>query len=155
MSDFTLQKRLAAELLGVGVSRVRFKIASEEDKEDLESAITKEDVRKLIQRGIIYAIPEKSNSRGRWRERKEKRQKGRRRGHGKRKGRSTARKDSKSDWISRIRKMRRYLKYLRDRGIISRKLYRKYYLLAKGGAFANLAALRMHLEKELQEARRA
>jgi len=149
VTDFRLQKRLAAEILGVGVSRVRIAAKTKEDFEDLESAITKDDVRKLIERGVIYAEPEKSNSRARWRERKEKRQKGRRRGHGKRKGKAGARQDKKEAWMSRIRKMRKYLKYLRDKGIISTKLYRKYYRLAKGGAFRSLAELRAHLEKEI------
>lgn len=154
MSDYSFQKRMAAEVLGVGVSRVRFVIKSEEDREELESAITKEDVRRLIKMGIIVAVPEKSNSRGRWRELKEKRAKGRRRGQGKRKGKANARHDRKRDWVNRIRKMRRYLKYLRDKGMIDRRTYRRYYRLAKGGAFNSLSALRMHLEKEIEEARR-
>ena len=152
MSDYRLQKRLAAELLGVGVSRIRLVLKSEDDKEELESAITKEDVRRLIKLGIIEVVPEKSNSRGRWRELREKRSKGRRRGHGKRKGKKGARLDRKRDWINRIRKMRRYLKYLRDKGLIDRRVYRRYYRLAKGGAFSDLSSLRMHLEKELKEA---
>jgi len=153
MSDYTFQKRMAADILGVGVSRVRFVINSKEDEEELETAITRDDVKRLIKMGIIVVVPEKSNSRGRWRELKEKRSKGRRRGQGRRKGKAGARLDRKRDWINRIRKMRRYLKYLRDKGIISKRMYRRYYRLAKGGAFSNLSALKMHLEKELEEAR--
>ena len=154
MTNYRLQRRLAAQILGVGESRIRIVPETDEDREDIESAITREDVEKLIKRGIIRVEPAKSNSRGRWRELKEKRAKGRRRGPGRRKGKAGARADRKRQWINKIRKMRRYLKYLRDKGIISRRLYRKYYRLAKGGMFSSLAALRMHLEKELQEARR-
>ncbi len=154
MSDYTLQKRLAAELLGVGVSRVKIVPKTDEDVEDLESAITKEDVARLIKRGVIRAAPEKSNSRGRWRSLREKKKKGQRRGPGKRKGKATARIEPKRQWINRIRKMRRYLKYLRDKNMISTRLYRKYYRLAKGGAFSTFNAMKMHLEKELAEQKR-
>ncbi len=154
MSDFKLQRRLAAEILGVGESRIRIEPKSDEDVEDLESAITRDDVRSLIKRGVIYAAPIKSNSRGRWRAVRKKRSKGQGRGPGKRKGKKTARTDPKEVWIARIRKMRRYLKYLRDKKLISTRIYRKYYRLAKGGAFPTFRALRMHLEKEMAEHKR-
>ncbi|MFN3268073.1 MAG: 50S ribosomal protein L19e, partial [Zestosphaera sp.] len=69
MSDLSLQKRLAAEILGVGVSRVRIDPAR---VEDVESALTKEDVRRLIENGVIWAEKTRRNSRGRWRELHEK-----------------------------------------------------------------------------------
>ncbi len=154
MTNYRLQKRLAAQVLGVGETRIKIVPKTDEDKEDLEAAITREDIKKLIKRGVIQVEPEKSNSRGRWRILKEKRAKGRRRGPGKRKGKVGARTDPKRQWINRIRKMRRYLKYLRDKGLIPKKIYRKYYRLAKGGMFSSLADLRMHLEKELEEIKR-
>ncbi|HEU98081.1 MAG: 50S ribosomal protein L19e [Fervidicoccaceae archaeon] len=153
MSDLTLQKRIAAELLGVGISRVRILASKEDEMEEVESAITADDVRKLIKRGLITAIPAKANSRGRWRRLKGK-SKSQRRGYGSRKGTKTARSDPKKEWVSRIRKMRKYLKYLRDKKMIDAKTYRKYYMLAKGGAFASLSALRSHIEKEMAASRR-
>ncbi|MEM0021684.1 MAG: 50S ribosomal protein L19e [Fervidicoccaceae archaeon] len=147
MTDFTLQKRMAAEILNVGISRIRIN-AGKEELEEVESAITAEDIRRLIKRGIITAVPPKSNSRGRWRRLREK-SKSERRGYGSRKGKKTARQDPKRAWINRIRKMRAYLKYLRDKKAIDAKTYRKYYNLAKGGAFNSLSDLRMHLEKEM------
>lgn len=153
MSDLTLQKRMAAEILGVGISRVRILASKEEELEEVESAITAEDVRKLIKRGLIIAVPAKSNSRGRWRRLKEK-SKSQRRGYGSRKGTRTARSDPKEAWINRIRKMRKYLKYLRDKKMIDAKTYRKYYKLAKGGAFNSLSALRSHIEREMVASRR-
>jgi len=153
VSDLTLQKRMAAEILNVGISRVRILATKEEEFEEIESAITAEDIRKLIKRGLIVAVPAKSNSRGRWRRLKEK-SKSQRRGHGSRKGTKTARTDPKKQWVNRIRKMRRYLKYLRDKKQIDAKTYRKYYMLAKGGAFSSLSALRAHVEKEMSSSRR-
>lgn len=148
MSDFTLQKRLAAKVLGIGESRVKILAKTSEEVEEVESAITTEDVVKLIKKGLIVEEPEKSNSRGRWREVKEKKKKGQRRGPGKRKGVATAREDPKRAWINRIRKLRKYLKYLRDKKIITSKQYRRYYRLAKGGAFRSLSELRFQLEKQ-------
>lgn len=147
MVGFRLQKRLAAEILGVGESRIKINAKTEDERTEVESAITREDVRRLIERGIIIVVPEKSNSRGRWRERRKKR---RTKGPGKRKGKASARLEPKRAWINRIRKLRAYLKYLRDKGMISKKLYRKYYALAKGGAFSSLASLKLHLEKEIK-----
>jgi len=140
--DLSLQKRLAAEVLGVGESRIWIDPSRADEVAD---AITREDIRKLIKEGVIRVKPVHGNSRARWKERHEQRKKGRRRGPGKRKGVKTARMDRKEAWMARIRKIRRYLKYLRDRGIIDRKTYRRLYRLAKGGVFHSLAALRTYM----------
>ncbi len=145
MSDLTLQKRLAADILGVGVSRIRI---NPDRIEDVEDAITREEIRGLIKDGAIYVVPPHTNSRGRWRIRREKRRKGRRRGYGRRKGAATARTDEKEVWMYKIRKMRRYLRYLRDHGQIDRRTYRRLYMLAKGGAFKSLSSLKHHLREK-------
>ncbi|MET1159415.1 MAG: 50S ribosomal protein L19e [Thermoprotei archaeon] len=142
MTDLTLQKRLAAEILGVGVSRIWIDPTRIDEVAD---AITREDVRRLIKEGVIGVKPVHGNSRARWRLRHEQRKKGRKRGYGKRKGVKTARMDPKEVWMNKIRKMRRYLRYLRDHGMIDRKTYRRLYMLAKGGMFKSLADLRNHM----------
>ncbi|MEM0355517.1 MAG: 50S ribosomal protein L19e [Desulfurococcaceae archaeon] len=142
MTDLSLQKRLVAEILGVGVSRVRIDPARADEVADV---ITREGIKKLIEDGVITIKPVHANSRARWRHRHKQKLKGRMRGQGKRKGSRNARMDSKTQWICRIRKIRRYLKYLRDNGLIDRKTYRKLYRLAKGGVFHSLASLRTHL----------
>ncbi len=142
MPDLTTQKRLAAEILGVGVSRVKIdptKIS------EVESALRREDIKKLIDEGIIWAEPARRNSRGRWKELHEKRKKGRRRGLGSRKGSKASRSDPEMMWVYTIRKIRRYLRWLRDHEVIDRKTYRKAYLRAKGGAFKSLADLKRYL----------
>ena len=141
--DYRLQRRLAAEILGVGESRIWIS-PDPEHAEEIMEATTKKDVEALIKRGLIRVLPKKGNSH-RWLERRAQRRKGRRRGPGKRKGVATARRDPKEDWIARIRKMRRYLRWLRDHGVIDRRTYRQYYRLAKGGAFRSLADLRRHM----------
>lgn len=143
--DLSLQKRLAAEVLGVGESRIWIDPSR---IEDVEGAVTKEEIRRLIKEGIIKVKPAKGNSRARWKERHEKRKKGRRRGPGKRKGAKTARLSKKEAWMNRIRKIRRYIRYLRDKGIIDRKTYRRLYMLAKGGSFESLSSLRTYLKEQ-------
>ncbi len=144
--DYRLQRRLAAEILGVGESRIWIS-PDPEHEEEISQALTRKDVEYLIKRGLIRVIPEKGNSH-RWLERRRQRAKGRRRGPGRRKGAASARHDPKEDWIHRIRRIRRYLRWLRDHGVIDRRTYRRLYRLAKGGVFRNLTALRRHLEEE-------
>ncbi|RLG83747.1 MAG: 50S ribosomal protein L19e [Thermoprotei archaeon] len=152
MVDLSIQKRLAAEILGVGESRIWID-PNEIDR--VVDAITREEIRKLIHDGIIRVKPMHGISRERWRIRHEQRKKGRRRGHGRRKGAKNARHDSKEDWMNRIRKIRRYLRYLRDHDIIDRRTYRRLYRLAKGSTFRNLASLKHYMKEHgiLQEVR--
>ncbi|MEB3756515.1 MAG: 50S ribosomal protein L19e [Desulfurococcales archaeon] len=142
--NYRLQKRLAAEVLGVGESRVWIN-PDPEVSDDIADAITREDIRGLIRQGLISVKPKKGNSHSGWLERREKRRKGHRRGYGKRKGVKSARLDPKEDWINRIRKMRRYLRYLRDKEVIDRRTYRRLYRLAKGGMFSNISSLRRYM----------
>ena len=144
MPDLSLQKRLAAEILGVGESRIWI---DPNRIEDVADAITREEIRGLIKDGVIQVKPVHGNSRERWRKRHLQRKKGRRRGYGKRKGKKTARKDKKEEWMNRIRKIRRFLRYLRDNGIIDRKTYRRLYMLAKGGTFHSLASLKHYMKE--------
>lgn len=145
MTDLTLQKRLAAKILGVGVSRIRIDPTR---ISDVAQAITGEDVKKLIKEGAIWAEPVRGVAGYSSKVRRRQRAKGRRRGHGKREGSKHARADPKEIWMNKIRRIRRYLRYLRDHGVIDRKTYRRLYMLAKGGYFASLASLRLYLKEK-------
>ncbi|GBF09681.1 50S ribosomal protein L19e [Aeropyrum pernix] len=142
--DYRFQRRLAAEILGVGESRIWIS-PDPELREEIEGAVTKADVRALIKRGVIKVIPEKGNAGHASKVRHMQRRKGRRRGMGRRKGVATARLDPKERWMHRIRKIRRYLRYLRDKQVIDRKTYRRLYMLAKGGTFRDLASLKRYM----------
>ncbi len=144
MPDLSTQKKLAAKVLGVGVSRIKIDPSR---IEDVEAALRREDIRRLIKEGAIIVEPERRNSRGRWRIRHERKKKGRRRGPGSRKGAKGARTDPKRVWVNTIRKIRRYLRWLRDHEVIDRKTYRRLYMLAKGGMFKCLADLKRHLQE--------
>ena len=132
------QKRLAAELMKVGINRIRTVPSA---KEEIAMAITREDVRKLIHKGFIYALPVDSTSRGRIRHRKAQKKKGRRKGHGKRKGKKTARAPRKRQWIKRVRALRRELSNLKKDGKIDSSTYRKFYRNIKSGTIQSRAHL--------------
>ena len=112
------QRRMASESLKIGKNRVWI---DPERGEDVEEAITREEIRKLISEGVIKAAPKKGVSRGRARINQMKRKKGLKKGMGRRKGKKTARMPRKELWKIRIRAIRAYLKNLRDRRIIQRK----------------------------------
>jgi large subunit ribosomal protein L19e len=138
MTDLSAQKRLAAAVLDVGKSRVWF---DPDAQSEIAEAITREDVRELVQQGSIDAKGESGNSRGRARERAAKRAYGHRKGPGKRKGRQGARNPRKGDWESRIRAQRRTLKELRADGTLTPTQYRDLYNKAGGGEFESVDRL--------------
>ena len=148
MSDLTAQKRLAADVLDVGKSRVWFDPAEQEEVAD---AITREDIRDLVERGIVQAKDPKGNSRGRARERNEKRAYGHRKGPGTRKGTAGARQNSKEDWESRIRAQRRVLRELRDDGELTPSQYRELYAKASGGEFRSVAYMETFIDNTYGE----
>lgn len=129
------QKRLAAELLKVGVTRIW---VDPEDTDRVSSAITREEIRKLIHEGSIRKIPQVGISRGRKRVRRKELLAGRHKGPGSTKGTVAHRKKR---WAIRIRSIRRRLRALRDKRLITTKVYRKLTLMAKGGTFRSAAHL--------------
>jgi len=143
VTDLTAQRKLAADELDVGANRIWF---DPERQGEIVDAITREDVRELIDEGAIRAEATGGNSRGRARERATKRSYGHRAGHGTRKGKAGARQDRKEDWQSRIRAQRRTLKQLRDEGDLSASEYRDLYDMASGGEFDSVADLRRYIE---------
>ena len=143
MTDLKAQKRLAADVLGVGKNRVRF---DPEAQGEIADAITREDVRELVEDGVIEAETTQGNSRGRARERNEKRAYGHRSGHGSRKGPSGGRTDGSEEWQSRIRAQRRTLRELRDDDEITRSQYRELYDMASGGEFDSVRDLRRYVD---------
>ena len=137
------QRRLAAEILKTGENRVWI---DPERVEDVSTAITREDVRRLIHEGAIEALSKKGTSRARARSLHEKKKRGSRKGHGSRKGAGGARTPKKQLWARRVKAIRSRLRELRDRRVISKNVYRNLYGMVKGGAFKNVS----HLEQYLQ-----
>ena len=118
------QKRLAASLLGAGLSRVWI---DPEENDKVQSAITRVEIQTLIREGKIRVLQKKGVSRGRWRARSPRRKKA-----GSRKG---GQKVGKEDWVRRIRAIRRHLRTLRDRRQLAPDSYKTLLGMAKGGVF--------------------
>ncbi|WP_284008025.1 50S ribosomal protein L19e [Haloarcula pelagica] len=143
MTDLSAQKRLAADVLDVGKNRVWF---NPDRQGDIADAITREDVRELVDEGAIQAKDAKGNSRGRARERQEKRAYGHQKGAGSRKGKAGARQNEKEAWESRIRAQREKLRDLRDDGTLTKSQYRDLYDKAGGGEFDSVADLERYID---------
>jgi large subunit ribosomal protein L19e len=134
-----LSRRIAAELLDRGISKVRIKPDRVEDAK----AITREDVRNLITTGAVYALKEKHNMSIYSKELRKKRNQGRGRGPGRRKGSAKAR--MAVDYKKRIRGQRRVLAVLKKEKVIDNVAFKRFYKLVKGGNFQTKASLLSHL----------
>lgn len=143
MTSLVMQKRLAADILKVGISRVWI---DPQRISDVESSVTREDIRKLIEEGVIRKLPVRGISRARYRARMERKRRGRGRGHGSRKGKKGARMGKKEAWMRKIRALRRRLRELRDSGEIDRRTYRMLYMKAKGGEFRSVRQLNEYVK---------
>jgi len=133
---------MAASILKCGINRVWM---DPDRAEDATEAVTRNDIRGLINSGVIKALRKKGISKGRIRKRKMQKKKGRRKGIGSRGGTTYARLPKKRRWIQKIRPQRKMLKELRDKGEIDKKTYRKLYRHASGGMFKSKAHLKSHL----------
>lgn len=136
---------MAAEILKCGKNRIWIDPGRQEE---VNEAITKADVRRLIQDGAIKKRRKNQQSKGRARKKLNQRRKGRRSGHGSRKGARGARKGKKSDWMSKVRAQRKLIKELRDQGQMGKDDYRKVYKKIKGGFFSSKRNLENYLKRE-------
>lgn len=138
-----LTKRVAALLLGRGMGSVRI---NPNAVEEAKKALTRDDVRALIKNGSVYAIKEKHNLSLYSVALNKKRAQGRKRGQGKRRGSVKAR--GAVDYKKRIRAQRRVLRSLKDDKSMDNKMFKKLYLLVKGGSFPNKVTLLHRIRSE-------
>lgn len=143
MTNLNTQKRLAAQVLNVGQKRVWI---DPERIDYVETAMTREEIRKLIHENIIKSLPEKGVSRGRTRITHKKKKKGRRRGPGSKSGTDHARVSKKESWMIKIRSLRRRLRKLKTNKNITETTYRKLYGIANSGRFESTADLERYLK---------
>ncbi len=137
------QRRLAAELLNVGEGRVWI----DPDRiEDVEAAITREEIRRLIHEEIIQPRPKKGISRARARVLHEKKKKGLRRGPGRKSGSAHARISKKRVWMKKIRALRKKLRELKTSRVITKSVYRRLYNKAGSGVFESTADLERYIK---------
>ncbi|MCX8146977.1 MAG: 50S ribosomal protein L19e [Candidatus Woesearchaeota archaeon] len=142
--DLKVQRRIAAEVLKCSPKKVCF---DDVHISEIKEAITKDDIRSLINRGLIMIKPSKEHSRGRARLIRRQKRKGKRRGHGSRKGRKTARSPAKREWVNKVRAQRKLLKNLKQKGLIDKKTYYDLYKKSKGGFFRSTRHIKTYLEE--------
>ena len=142
MTDLRNQQRMAAQILKCGVRRVWM---DQDRLDEIAKAVTKDDIRVLINGKAIKARQIRGISNARKKFNINQKEKGRRRGHGSRKGAKYARLPKKERWINTIRPIRTYLRQLKDEKQIDASTYRKYYMKAKGGEFRSKHHLHTHL----------
>ncbi|MCW4021189.1 MAG: 50S ribosomal protein L19e [Candidatus Bathyarchaeota archaeon] len=145
------QRRMAAEILKIGESRVWI---DPERIDDVEAAITRDDIRRLVHEKVIRQVPKKGVSRGRARVLHEKKKSGLRRGPGSRSGRSGARVPRKETWMKKIRALRRKLRGLRESRSITEKVYRQLYVMAGSGSFRSIADMERYIDSNNLKRRR-
>ncbi len=138
------QKRIAADVMGIGTSRV---VINPEMVDDVSKAITRDDIRRCISIGAISLNPVKGNSRARFKKRAEQKKKGRMRGPGHNTGKIGARVKKKKTWIGKIRAIRDELRKMKDEKSISESEYRKLYRQGKGNLFHSRRHVREHIER--------
>jgi large subunit ribosomal protein L19e len=143
MTDLKNQRRLASQVLKIGQNRVWI---DPERTEDAEVAMTREEIRKLIHEGAIKSRPEVGVSRGRARVLHAKKKRGRRSGSGSKSGAAHAKISRKEAWMSKIRALRKRLRELRTRKIVTGDTYRQIYIMASSGIFESVAEMDRYIK---------
>ena len=141
--DTSYQKRLAAKMLKCSPKRV--KVAQEKD---IEEALTRNDVRHLIVKGLISKKQKKGSSRVKANFIASQKKKGRGGGTGKKSGTKHALSPKKEDWMKIVRAQRRLLKELREKEQIDKNVYGKLYKRSKGGEFRNKKHMLAYLKEK-------
>ena len=136
MTNLTNQRRLASRIMKVGKNRVWI---NPQKIEDVESAITREEVRKLVHEQVIAATPIQGVSRGRAKVIQAKKRRGRRKGPGSKSGTPRAVISKKQAWMTKIRSLRRKLRELKANRTITESNYRDLYMIAGSGRFVSIA----------------
>lgn len=123
---------------------------------EIKEAITKSDMRVLIEQGVISKIPERGISRSRARFGQQQKMKDKRKGHGSRKGAAGARTNRKTAWVNRVRLQRRYLQGLREGKTVTQPEFVELYKKIKGGFFRSKRHMELYLtEKGILKGSRA
>jgi large subunit ribosomal protein L19e len=136
MTNLTNQRRLASRIMKVGKNRVWI---NPQRIDDVESAITREEVRKLVHEKTIAATPIQGVSRGRAKVIQAKKRRGRRKGPGSKSGTPRAVITKKEAWMTKIRSLRRKLRELKANRTITESTYRELYMIAGSGRFTSIA----------------
>jgi len=125
-------RRLAADIMNVGQNKVRI---SPDGLKEAEGALTRADVKGLIDKGVITKVKPAGRA-------SKKRTK--RRGRGKRKGSTMSTKEL---WMEKVRAQRRFLRMLLKTEALKESEKRSIYQKVKSGIFRNKKALLLYLKE--------
>jgi ribosomal protein L19E len=124
-------RRLAADIMRVGRNKVKISMEGNE----VEGALTRSDVKGLIEKGIIT----KAKPKGRASTAKKTRK-----GRGSRKGKAF---DKKAKWMLKVRAQRRVFRMLVEQGVIGKESKRSLYGKIKSGIFRSKRAFLTYLKE--------
>ncbi len=134
-------KEIGKKVLKAGKKRIKIR-----KPEEALQAMTRDDVRDLVKKGVVEKKKKKGTSRIRAKKIKEQKKKGRKKGKGKRKGATGARTNKKEKWMTKIRSQRKYLREIKPK--LKEDAYRKLYLMCKGGYFRSKAHLNLYIKEK-------
>lgn len=124
-------KRLAAEILNVGLNKIRFDPAK---INEASGVTTREDVAKLIESGVVKKLPFKG---------RDSTAKRRRRSSAHIRGKTFSDKEA---WMKKIRSQRKFLTSLFTEKAITREVKNSTYGKIKSGIFKNKKAMLLYLK---------
>ncbi len=124
-------RRLAADILHVGENKIRI---SPDSLKEAEGALTRVDVKGLIDKGVITKLKPQGRASTR---KKERRSTGKRRG---------IMLEPKEAWMMKVRAQRRLLRTLTADGALKKGTKRSVYGKVKSGIFRNKRAMLIYLK---------
>ncbi len=140
------QKKIAGKLFKASPKRV---VLVEDALEEINDAVTREDIRSLINKGAIYLKQKKGVSRARANKIRRQKIKGKRKNPGSRKGSKKVRTQARRMRINASRRKREFIKNLRAKNKITAKEYRKLYNMIKGGFFRSTRHLKLYVSENV------
>lgn len=138
-----LVKNIAVKITHKGINKIKFK---PDALEEINKALTREDVKKLIKDGNIIIQEDKHNISFHSKVLKHKRKQGRSRGPGKKKGTKKAR--GVISYKKKIRAQRRILRSLKQEKIIDNDLFKSFNRLVRGNIFTTKISLLNHIKNK-------
>lgn len=140
MKTLLPQRRMASRALNVGENKVWF---DSERISEIKEAITQQDIEDLIKDKAIKRRPHLGQKRRAGKINLKRKRKGRRRGPG-----HIRKVINKGDYINKIRKLRSFLKSLKESKQINNEDYGKIYRLLKAGMFKNKQGITEYLKEK-------
>lgn len=144
MASLQTRKDIASKVLKVGLNRVWFDPSR---LDDIKSAITRNDIKDLIKEEAIKKRAVKGVKRRAGKKHILRKKKGRKKGPGKIKKYIVKRK---TEYIILIRKLRSYLRALKNRGMINSKEYQKLRRYARAGEFIKKQDINDYIKTKLR-----